>query len=538
MNRLSHILIIALLSLLPASSFGQHMVMENIVGDGTDYFVAGKSLSSGIKAPSVIDVDSKGNYYFSGGLDKFLYKYNKSDSTISKILADSVITGITIDKNDFLYYCLNSDFGRGYTLNKMDLEDYSITIVAGNGIDGYPEDGVLATETPIRNAVDVVLDPQQENLYYISFSDNTIRRIHLESGYTYLVAGVPPGLIEDEDIADGTAPRAANLKLSSGLLVDRGGRIYFTHNQSMIKVIELDGLIYHFLGTTEIGYSGDGGPAATAQFNGAQTKYIFDSAGNIIISDHGNYRIRKIDMETKIITTIAGTGNSPSDDEEDPGYLNNGEFLPLLDVDIRPVGLVYNQFDELIFCDTELKIRRMFTCKNPDKPVATNPYKACKGDELTFEIDADLNDANEWSWYKEGCLVGEKIGTTSKITFTAEGDASYFVVGTGGCANSEECTEFIVENQCLEYYNTFTPNGDGINDYFDIPLLENYPENEVVFYNRWGDQLETIKNYDNSTVYWSGTNGGGDKLAAGTYFFTATSGSEKIASGWIQIILD
>ncbi|MFK7834285.1 MAG: gliding motility-associated C-terminal domain-containing protein, partial [Winogradskyella sp.] len=70
----------------------------------------------------------------------------------------------------------------------------------------------------------------------------------------------------------------------------------------------------------------------------------------------------------------------------------------------------------------------------------------------------------------------------------------------------------------------FSPDGDGINEFWDIVGIENFPDNEVSIYNRWGDLVFTIKGYDNNSNVFRGdankkTNLGAGKLPSGTYFF-------------------
>ena len=66
--------------------------------------------------------------------------------------------------------------------------------------------------------------------------------------------------------------------------------------------------------TEDTGYTGDGGPAVDAQLS-FPTALAFDARGNLYISDHGNDAIRKVDMQTGIITTVAGVGPSDTSGE-------------------------------------------------------------------------------------------------------------------------------------------------------------------------------------------------------------------------------
>ena len=81
--------------------------------------------------------------------------------------------------------------------------------------------------------------------------------------------------------------------------------------------------------------------------------------------------------------------------------------------------------------------------------------------------------------------------------------------------------EFIVENSCtpdVYYPNTFTPNGDGLNDSF-FPTLIAVDESNVMLkvYNRWGMLLHESNSADNP---WLGTNMNGEEVQSGPYVFT------------------
>ncbi|WP_299433954.1 BspA family leucine-rich repeat surface protein [uncultured Maribacter sp.] len=79
----------------------------------------------------------------------------------------------------------------------------------------------------------------------------------------------------------------------------------------------------------------------------------------------------------------------------------------------------------------------------------------------------------------------------------------------------------------------FSPDDDGINEYWHIDNIEYYPENVVIIYNRWGDAVFEINNYDNNTAVFRGqanlkTKMGAGKLPAGTYFFNIQIEGESI----------
>ncbi len=80
----------------------------------------------------------------------------------------------------------------------------------------------------------------------------------------------------------------------------------------------------------------------------------------------------------------------------------------------------------------------------------------------------------------------------------------------------------------IEAPDTFSPNGDGVNDYFLIPGVSDYEGNEIFIYNRWGGEVFHMKNYDNK---WDGKSSnsaiGSDELPQGLYFYILKLGGSK-----------
>ena len=137
----------------------------------------------------------------------------------------------------------------------------------------------------------------------------------------FVLVLVKPGMIRAQVIAtiagngiqgysgDGGPALSAELNTPLGVCLDPSGNLFISDysNNNIRKVDAATGIISTIAGTGVVGFSGDGGPAINATFN-APSFIRCDKAGNLFIVDYWNYSIRKIDAKTGIITTIAGDG--------------------------------------------------------------------------------------------------------------------------------------------------------------------------------------------------------------------------------------
>jgi gliding motility-associated-like protein len=88
----------------------------------------------------------------------------------------------------------------------------------------------------------------------------------------------------------------------------------------------------------------------------------------------------------------------------------------------------------------------------------------------------------------------------------------------------------------LKVFTGVTINGDGVNDHLYIENVEEFPNNTVTIFNRWGKQLYQEKGYDNFTKFWPRPDEA-DKLLPSTYFYVIDPGEgSKVMKGWIEII--
>lgn len=92
-----------------------------------------------------------------------------------------------------------------------------------------------------------------------------------------------------------------------------------------------------------------------------------------------------------------------------------------------------------------------------------------------------------------------------------------------GCIASGTVIIRVTPDDELIFYNTFTPNNDGINDVFYIANIEQYPDNTLTIYNRYGQKIFFKRGYKND---WDGTING-EQVPTGTYFYVLDTGTDK-----------
>jgi gliding motility-associated-like protein len=241
--------------------------------------------------------------------------------------------------------------------------------------------------------------------------------------------------------------------------------------------------------------------------------------------------------DDEIIRTICGTGESEGDGDVSQDLVGS-TFRLARQTNIKPYDVLIDH-ERLIITDNAKRLRQVFICDYPDiSDIAVTPETICIGDSVTLSLSDSLKDAEMWNWYiSDECSSTEMpYGHGQSIKVFVENDFDISVSASGGCIVNQDCVTESFELTCKEFYNTFTPNGDGKNDFFEINTVLNYPLNTVSIYNRWGVLLNKIENYDNETNVWTGTNEGDVAVGSGTYFFTFESGGETILSGWIELI--
>jgi len=184
------------------------------------------------------------------------------------------------------------------------MADGLIDSVAGTGKPGNNGDRGQALRSHVAMPFGVEVGPDGW-LYVTEVGTHRVRRLDLASGKIETVAGNG----KKGYSGDGGPATDAALNEPYEVRFDRSGNMYFVEMQNHLvrRVDAKTKQISTVAGTGKAGFSGDGGPARKASFRRPHS-IALDGRGGLYIADIGNHRIRRVDLNTGIVQTIAGTG--------------------------------------------------------------------------------------------------------------------------------------------------------------------------------------------------------------------------------------
>ncbi len=154
---------------------------------------------------------------------------------------------------------------------------------------------------------------------------------------------------------DGSLAFASSIALAldsvSNVAVDPDGNLVFSEGNAarVRRILGKTGVLETVAGSGRAAFAGDGGPATAAALK-APSEIAFDRDGNLYIADAANFVLRRVDVKTRIITTIAGTRKN--------AFTGDG---PAAETALaRPGGLAFDRDDRLVIADTmNARLRRL-----------------------------------------------------------------------------------------------------------------------------------------------------------------------------------
>ncbi len=311
-------------------------------------------------------------------------------------------------------------------IRKVDAATGIITTFAGDGIIGSSGDGGPAIDAELGFPQEVAADAAG-NIYIADDLYNNIRKVDAATGIISLYAGNG----STEISGDGGPATAAGIAVPGGIALDASGNLYITAAYGVVsdgnllciksevrKVDAATGIITAVAGNGTCGYSGDGGPATSAEIEGPDAVAL-DGAGNLYFTEITNPRVRKVDAATGIITTVAGNGMS--------GYGEDGILATSTEL-YDPYGLAVDAAGDMYISDGfNTGVRRVDVVTGIIEPYAGNGFQGDSGNGGPA-LDAEMGEPDGLSLDAAGNLyiaddydnliwvVGSEVNASTTMT--------------------------------------------------------------------------------------------------------------------------
>jgi gliding motility-associated-like protein len=305
-----------------------------------------------------------------------------------------------------------------------------IYTIAGNGADTTAGNGGIATSASFKSPYATAID-KSGNIYVASYGDFTIRKINATTKVVTLLAGTP-GVSGFS--GDGGPATSATLNIGlTALACDASGNVYVSdyYNNRIREINVSTGIITTIAGSgnDSTAYQGDGVVATQANLYNPEG-LAFDSKGNLYFVDAYNSVVRKINVTTKAVTTIAGGGSN---------YLGGPNLPP------TSVGFLFVERLEMINGnlyipdESNAMVYELNTTSNIISTVAGNGVSFYGGDgsaatsaTLQSPIDVAGDAAGNLYIVDQNANVIRKVDATTQnmTTYCGLGIAAY--IGDGG----------------------------------------------------------------------------------------------------------
>jgi sugar lactone lactonase YvrE len=200
-----------------------------------------------------------------------------------------------------------------HVVRRVDAKTGLISTVAGTGAPGLSGDGGPATRAQLRQPHSIAVDAMGR-LLVCDVGNHRIRQVDLSSGIIETYGGTG----DRQPTLHGAPVKNTPLNGPRTIAIARDGALYLAlrEGNAIYRIAPKTATVHHVAGTGEQGYSGDGGPARLARLGGP--KGLACSRDSLYVADTENHVVRRIELETGIITTVLGTGQRGDGPEPDP----------------------------------------------------------------------------------------------------------------------------------------------------------------------------------------------------------------------------
>jgi gliding motility-associated-like protein len=401
-------------------NFCLSQIITTVAGNGTGSNSCtvgngGPAIAAMVWNPQSVAIDNSGNYYI-GDYGNGAVRIVNSSGIINAVAGGCMVCCPTGDGGPSTASWIGEpqviatdNSGNLYisavnsTIRKVNTSGI-INTIAGTGTVGYSGDGGPAISAAIHWPRGLAIDGSG-NIYIADSYNHRIRKIMVATGIINSIAGTGTQGYS----GDGGPAISAQFNYPYGIALDGFGNIFVAdESNNRIRKINTSGIITTVAGTGIPGFSGDGGLATSATLNSPFSVAV-DLAGNIYIVDSANSRIRKINSGG-IITTIAGTGS---------GFSGDGGPANLAKLNY-PTGIALDLAGNIYIADLENNRIRMI-CNAPSQPGPINGNATvCPGSINVYSV-APVAGVTSYSWNLPSGWNGTSISNTIGISTGTNG---------------------------------------------------------------------------------------------------------------------
>src|SRR5215471_19053006 len=298
----------------------QSWIITTAVGTGERGYAGdgGPATRALLNGPFDVGFDAGGNLYFSDTFNHCIRRVDARTDIITTVAGCGEAGysgdggpaararfnepyGIAVDKTGNIYVADRHN----HCVRRIDGASGMVSNFAGNGSSGFAGDGGAALRTGMVEPNGLALDPAENRLFIADVADHRVRVVDLASG----VIGTYAGTGKAEHSGDGGPASACGIFGARAVKVAADGTVYILERQgSTLRAVDpRSGVITTLAGTGERGYGGDDGPALSAVFD-APKELAIDRDGNLVVVDTENHVIRRVDIRTRRVSAIAGSG--------------------------------------------------------------------------------------------------------------------------------------------------------------------------------------------------------------------------------------
>ncbi len=316
--------VVLLLLCLPALSAQS---IRTLAGIGTAGFSGdgGPGTSAAVNNPYGLSIGPDGALYFCEIGNHRVRRLDLKTNVISTV-AGSGQKGYSGDGGPALAAALNEPYEvrfdrrgnmffaemQNHVIRRVDARTHVISTVAGTGAPGFSGDGGPATAAQLRQPHSIEFD-KDGRLLICDIGNHRIRRVDLGKGTIETWAGTG----ERKPTPDGAPLAGTPLNGPRAIAAAPDGKLYLVLREGNAVYRIENGRIFHLAGTGVTGYDGDGGPAKSARLSGPKgVSWAPDNS--LYLADTESHTIRRIDLKSGIITTVAGTGERGDGPDGDP----------------------------------------------------------------------------------------------------------------------------------------------------------------------------------------------------------------------------